>query len=262
VTLPRTSPQRVALAPSLAALLLDRAPDALIVEGSIIFENATCAEILGYTADELVGMSVEKLIPEESCERHRHSRDVRAHRAFLHELETAASTDSLTGALNRSFENAYGREAERCHRQHPQLFLMMIDIDHFKAVDDRYGHATGDEALRSLATICTATLRKTDVRARIGGEEFAALAAANNAAEAVQLAERIREKVSAIRIGADTDAFGFTLSIGLAEASVPDEPASTALQRADTTLYEAKRTGRNRGVEYRGALPPLTPSAA
>jgi len=290
---------------------VDRAPDALLVvaaDGSIVFANATCFEILGYTPGELMGLRVEALIPEDTRERHRQYRDdflkqparrtmgrlnhlsvrkksgailpadialsplgvvegltltavairdATAQRVFIRELETVAATDSLTGALNRrSLTKAYGREAERCHRQGLKLYVMLVDIDHFKAVNDRYGHAAGDEALRNLVSACGAILRKTDVLARVGGEEFAILAAANTASEAIHLAERIREQVSTIRVTADAETFGFTASIGIAEASVPEETIDQVLPRADAALYEAKRSGRNRVVQDGHSVPP------
>jgi len=297
--------------PSLAAmltpLLVDQSPDALLVvaaDGSIVFANATCREILGYTPEELAALRVEALIPDEPRAHHQEHRqkflerptrramgrfnhlavktksgvarpvdielsplglidgltltavairDATAQRAFLRELEIAAAVDSLTGALNRrSFANAYSRESERCHRQGLKLFVMLIDIDHFKGVNDRYGHAAGDEALRGLVASCSTILRKTDVLARVGGEEFAILAAANSSAEALQLAERIRENIATIRVYSQNDTFGFTASIGITEARVPDEALEKVLPRADAALYEAKRTGRNRVIQERG----------
>lgn len=266
-----------------------------------LFANATCADLLGYAPAELIGLSVEALVPDEIRARHRQYRadflknpvrrsmgrlnhltvktkcdgvrpvdialsplgvidgldltavvirDATAQRAFMHELETAAATDSLTGALNRrSFSHAYRREAERCHRQGLGLNVMLIDIDHFKKINDQHGHAAGDEALRALVTVCTTTLRKTDVLARIGGEEFAVLAAASVPSEALQLAERLREKIATIRVTSGAEPFGFTASIGIALAQAPDEPVDDVLARADAALYEAKRTGRNRVVQ-------------
>jgi len=178
-------------------------------------------------------------------------RDAKAQRAFVDALEKAAATDSLTGALNRrSFGNAYEREAERCGRQNLHLFVILLDIDHFKAVNDTYGHASGDHALRHLVSVCTATLRKTDVLARVGGEEFAILAPASDTAEVLHLAERLRQKIAAAKVTAGATTFGFTVSAGVAQAVLPGEPVDQALARADEALYEAKRTGRNK-VVYR-----------
>jgi len=175
-------------------------------------------------------------------------RDARAQRAFVGDLERQATTDPLTGALNRrSFENAFAREAERCRRAGVPLFVMMLDIDHFKKVNDRYGHAAGDEALKKLVAACHATLRKTDVLARIGGEEFAALAPASDAAEAMALAERLRENIMTVSVPAGSENFGYTVSIGLSHPAA-DGPLAEALRTADLALYEAKRNGRNRVV--------------
>ena len=177
-------------------------------------------------------------------------RDVTASRDFVRSLERLATTDALTGALNRrSLENAFTREAERCQRAKLHLFVMMLDIDHFKAVNDTYGHAAGDAALRHLVAVCMATLRKTDVLARVGGEEFAILASAATASEALQLAERLREKIAISPVIATSSTFNFTISIGVALASGNDDTMEKALTRADDALYEAKRSGRNKVVQ-------------
>lgn len=126
---------------------------------------------------------------------------------------------------------------------------MMLDIDRFKAVNDTYGHAAGDAALRQLVSICTATLRKTDVLVRVGGEEFAILAPASDAEEAMHLAERLRHKITAATVFSGDVTFGFTVSIGLTPAVLPGEAIGDVLARADIALYEAKRTGQNRVVK-------------
>ena len=178
-------------------------------------------------------------------------RDATAQRAAIAALAKIASTDSLTGALNRrSFGNAYEREAERCVRLKQHLFVMLLDIDHFKAVNDTYGHAGGDQALRDLVNACAATLRKTDVLARIGGEEFAILAPAGDAHEALQLAERLRLAIAALSVAAGGRTFNFTISIGMARALLPGESTDAVLARADEALYAAKRTGRDKVVYH------------
>lgn len=180
-------------------------------------------------------------------------RDARQQRGFVHELERLATTDPLTGALNRrSFDNAYARERERASRSRSQLFIMLLDIDHFKKINDQYGHAAGDQALRQLVATCTATLRKTDVLARIGGEEFAILSAAADPAEAIALAERLRENIMTIKVSATAGDFSFTVSIGVARVQADESVAAAVLARADEALYEAKRTGRNRVIQHLG----------
>jgi diguanylate cyclase (GGDEF)-like protein len=148
----------------------------------------------------------------------------------------------------RSFDNAYARELQRTKRAKNHLFVMLLDIDHFKKINDQYGHAAGDQALKQLVSICKSTLRKTDVLARIGGEEFAILSPADDAAEAMTMAERLRENVMAITVAAAAGVFSFTASIGVAEADPGENTSTGVLARADQALYEAKRSGRNRVI--------------
>jgi len=176
-------------------------------------------------------------------------RDARQQRALVLELEHLATTDPLTGALNRrSFDNAYARELERAKRAKNHLFVMLLDIDHFKQINDQYGHAVGDKALIQLVLTCKSTLRKTDVLARIGGEEFAILSPADDAAEAMTLAERLRENVMTITVAAAASVLSFTVSIGVADAYPGENTVTGVLARADQALYEAKRSGRNRVI--------------
>jgi len=176
-------------------------------------------------------------------------RDARQQRALVHELEHLATTDPLTGALNRrSFDNAYAREWERAKRAKNHLFVMLLDIDHFKKINDQYGHAAGDKALIQLVSTCKSTLRKTDVLARIGGEEFAILSPADDAAEVMTLAERLRENVMKITVSAEASVFSFTVSIGVADADPGEKTATGILARADQAMYEAKHSGRNRVI--------------
>jgi diguanylate cyclase (GGDEF)-like protein len=173
-------------------------------------------------------------------------RDATAQRDFVNRLEQLATTDPLTGALNRrSFENAYRREVERGRRAQGRLYLMIVDIDHFKKINDTYGHAVGDVALKALVSTCLATLRKTDVFARIGGEEFAILTPAKDAKEAMQLAERIRVNVAQMSIPAEPAPFAFTVSIGICQVHW-DDSRGASLGHADGALYRAKDAGRNR----------------
>lgn len=176
-------------------------------------------------------------------------RDATQQRAFVHDLERLAKTDPLTGALNRrSFDNAYARELERTKRAKNHLFVMLLDIDHFKKINDQYGHAAGDQALKQLVSTCQSTLRKTDVLARIGGEEFAILSPVEEGNEAMVLAERLRENIMTISVPAGAGAFSFTVSISVACAKTTEATAADVLARADQALYEAKRTGRNRVI--------------
>jgi len=127
---------------------------------------------------------------------------------------------------------------------------MMLDVDHFKRVNDRYGHHVGDQVLRTLAERCKSALRSGDVLGRYGGEEFAILlpgTSQQNAATA--LAERIRRKVAEDPIDTDAGAVKVTVSVGVAEMDEAMSHPEDLFKRADAALYEAKQAGRNRVVE-------------
>lgn len=163
--------------------------------------------------------------------------------------------DVLTQVYNRrSFELELERELARAARHHHPLACMFIDIDHFKKINDSYGHPSGDECLQRVARMVKEQLRKSDVFARYGGEEFVALMPEESAAGARLTAERIREAVASIRIPAeDGKEFQVTLSIGIASHHFGDrvdlelrDLGDRLLSQADHAMYEAKRSGRNR----------------
>jgi diguanylate cyclase (GGDEF)-like protein len=173
-------------------------------------------------------------------------RTVTAHR-------TAASMDPLTGMFNRrGFAEATSRVIEREANAGRPVTVMIFDIDHFKSINDRFGHPAGDEILKLFAAVVVNTLRITDLSGRIGGEEFAALLPCS-LEEAVVAAERVREAFERSGIVDETGPVDTTVSIGVAGG-----PAGTELEvllaAADTALYQAKRGGRNR-VEAAEELP-------
>jgi diguanylate cyclase (GGDEF)-like protein len=158
--------------------------------------------------------------------------------------KTAASMDPLTGLLNRrGFGEATARMMEREAGAGRPITVMIFDIDHFKSVNDRFGHATGDEVLKLFSETVVANLRATDLIGRVGGEEFAALLPCGMD-EAVSAAERVREAFQDSGVAIDDEPLATTVSIGLAGG-----PADTELEvlmaSADTALYQAKRGGRN-----------------
>jgi diguanylate cyclase (GGDEF)-like protein len=167
--------------------------------------------------------------------------------------KTAASIDPLTGMLNRrGFAEACARVIEReAHAGRPAT-AMIFDIDHFKSINDRFGHPAGDEILKLFAAVVVNSLRISDLSGRIGGEEFAALLPCS-LEEGVLVAERVREVFEASGIVDETGPVDTTVSIGVAGG-----PAGTELEvllaAADTALYQAKRSGRNR-VEAAEELP-------
>ena len=163
------------------------------------------------------------------------------------QLEALASKDALTGALNRrTFFVQAEAEFVRSRRLQQPLGVLMLDLDHFKLVNDRWGHAAGDAALRHVVSVAGSRLREFDPVGRIGGEEFAVLlpGAAEEGARAV--AERLREAVESEPVVAGELSFPLTLSAGAAELSEADANLDALLARADEALYQAKRDGRNR----------------
>jgi diguanylate cyclase (GGDEF)-like protein len=126
----------------------------------------------------------------------------------------------------------------------------MLDIDHFKRVNDRYGHATGDQTLRGLTERCRTISRALDIIGRYGGEEFVILLPETNLESARIVAERLRQSITSDSFATEAGPLRITISIGVAEASDSDT-LSTLIERADTALYEAKRAGRNCVVAYK-----------
>ncbi|MFC5864551.1 diguanylate cyclase [Acidicapsa dinghuensis] len=163
------------------------------------------------------------------------------------ELRSRAETDALTGIANRRrFNQVLHIECTRFTRGHAPFSLLMIDLDYFKEVNDRYGHAAGDEVLRQVAQILLATLRSTDLVARYGGEEFAVLLTETRIQGAMVIAERIRAAVEERVISADGNEISLTLSIGVTSHTEEDaEAVEELLKRADEALYRAKAAGRN-----------------
>ena len=161
-------------------------------------------------------------------------------------MELLATIDSLTGLVNRRafFELTAGARGLASRQRHP-IALMMLDLDHFKAINDRFGHAVGDQALCVFAQAALDALREPDILGRLGGEEFAVALPGTDLAGAVQAAERVRVAVKAARVP-DCDAdYVFTVSIGVVLIH-PDEHINAALARADHALYVAKSSGRDR----------------
>jgi diguanylate cyclase (GGDEF)-like protein len=164
-------------------------------------------------------------------------------------LEEQATTDGLTGLVNhRTFQERFSTMLGRAERHELAVSMLLTDIDHFKKINDTYGHPTGDEVLRRVAAILKASARKIDIVARYGGEEFALVLEGTDRAGARQLAERIRQEVEAQSFPSSKGAFGATLSIGV--SSYPDDSREKPelIARADQALYSAKHGGRNRTV--------------
>lgn len=163
------------------------------------------------------------------------------------ELRLAASTDGLTGAMQRgAFIAAGERDLARARRNGSTLVCLLLDADHFKAINDTFGHAAGDEVLKEIVSACSSVVRKTDYIGRMGGEEFCIFLPDASPASAMQIAERIRTTIASLRPGIAA----VTVSIGIATASPQDETVESVVDRADQAVYAAKRLGRNRIHAY------------
>ena len=165
------------------------------------------------------------------------------------ELTRQAHVDFLTGLSNRRyFMDLSDHELSRAVRYRTPLSLFMLDIDYFKQVNDTHGHKAGDSVLKKLAEICRQTLREMDIIGRVGGEEFAILLPETDLTEAVEVAERLREKVAAARVPQEGGGLPlrFTVSIGVASLSSTEDNLDVLLSAADQALYQAKNGGRNR----------------
>jgi diguanylate cyclase (GGDEF)-like protein len=174
-------------------------------------------------------------------------REIAERRLLEAQLRRMATTDSLTGTLNRAqFLELGEREVERARRLGQGLAVLMLDIDHFKAINDRFGHHAGDEALKHFVAQLRTGVRKIDLLGRLGGEEFAVVVPGASGVAARQVAERLRARVAAAPLALGEQMIGITVSIGVATARDADRTLDPVLARADAALYGAKRGGRNR----------------
>lgn len=163
------------------------------------------------------------------------------------DLRRLLTCDHLTGAANRAhFFKVMTREHQHWRDERRSLALLMIDIDRFKSINDRYGHPAGDRVLRQFSDTCQAVLRPTDLFARLGGEEFAALLPDTSLPAALAIAERLRAAVAAMRVEGPTGAILVTSSFGCAMAGDAGDSVDALIAAADTALYAAKLAGRDR----------------
>jgi diguanylate cyclase (GGDEF)-like protein len=181
-------------------------------------------------------------------------RDISERKLLEEKLSRLALTDGLTGLANRrAFDEALEREWKRTAREGSQISLLLLDVDHFKPFNDRYGHQVGDDCLRAVAIAVREAVRGTDIAARYGGEEIAVILPSTNSVGAVAAAEKVRTAVEALQITHEGNPEGggwVTASVGAATAlsrhgGTMRMPESLLLA-ADTAMYKAKREGRNR----------------
>ena len=173
---------------------------------------------------------------------------------YLDELQTLrrqVNTDPLTGLFNvRYFREALDAELERTRRTGLPTSLMMVDLDHFKQLNDNYGHASGDKALQVFTNICTGMLRNVDVFGRWGGEEFVILLPETDAEGAAIMAERLRKLTEEQELECHGQKYNMTVSIGVAQFHDNEVSMEGPIDRADKAVYEAKRAGRNTIAVY------------
>ncbi len=168
---------------------------------------------------------------------------------LIRELERQVARDALTGVANRRrFMDVGKAELQRAVRYRHPLALLMLDIDHFKPINDTHGHLAGDEVLKAVAAACGEVVRTGDLLARLGGEEFAVILPETDLAHALRAAERLRETVAKLRCELQDGVVSPTISIGVAMLAGPGETLSSLLRRADHAMYAAKAQGRNRVV--------------
>jgi diguanylate cyclase (GGDEF)-like protein len=169
--------------------------------------------------------------------------DITERKFMEEELKRLAVTDTLTGALNRTkFGEIIERETESVKRYNQRLSMILFDVDHFKKVNDRYGHNAGDYVLKNIADIVRENIRKIDYFVRWGGEEFVILSPETQLDEAYLLADRIRITIENTKF----EHFGkITVSFGVTEFKEEDT-VDSFIKRADDAMYEAKKKGRNR----------------
>ena len=167
----------------------------------------------------------------------------------------AAVTDSLTGMYNRRYlESHFERVSSRLKDEGKPISLLMLDIDHFKAVNDTHGHDIGDEVLQVVSRRILSNLRGFDTAVRFGGEEFVILLPDAPLAAAVITAERLCKAMSStpVPVGDSPDGLSITVSLGAATTLAGDETLDTLIKRADVALYEAKSAGRNKVMTATG----------
>ncbi len=172
------------------------------------------------------------------------------HRARLYDAtERMATTDGLTGLLNhRTFQARLDEQLLLAQRYGRTLSVILCDIDHFKSVNDTYGHPVGDQVLRGVAAVLAKEARTTDFVARYGGEEFAVVMPETDSAGALVIAERIRQRIGQLVTGTGQGPLQVTMSLGVATYPADGQVKAELVERADGCLYHAKRHGRNRSV--------------
>ena len=221
---------------------LIRAADRIAAGDLDVRLNATRSDELGHLT-QVFNQMTDRL-------RRNHAEIMAANEAMQQQnevLKTLSITDSLTGLYNRSkLDSILSDQLARFKRSHRPFTLLMLDIDHFKTLNDTYGHITGDEILAAVSRILLQSIRSIDYAARYGGDEFIIILTETSADLAWKTAERVRSQVEALQPMVKGRQIALTVSIGIVESQLEDMTATAVFARADHALYEAKRAGRNR----------------
>jgi diguanylate cyclase (GGDEF)-like protein/PAS domain S-box-containing protein len=177
------------------------------------------------------------------------ARDISERKRMEEQLMTLSRTDVLTGAFSRGYFMEKCEEVINMMRRYQRPASMMVaDLDHFKTINDKYGHHAGDLALKAFTNVCRQEIRESDILGRLGGEEFGLMLPETTIQHAQVLAERIRKAASAIEIKLDDQIIRIAVSIGLVELSTEDAKLDSVMRRADLAMYQAKAGGRNQVV--------------
>ncbi|MEW6681441.1 MAG: GGDEF domain-containing protein [Nitrospirota bacterium] len=221
------------------------APEGVVILRDLGSRNGTYCNEQKITERELrdgdllwIGGSVLKYVAPDSAES-----------LYVNVMSDRARLDGLTGLLNRrTLEDYLERIFQRCRALHEPLSVAMVDVDHFKRVNDEWGHQAGDFVLKEIASLLKHGFRPTDLLARYGGEEFGLILPYTNEQEALTVGERIRSAVAAHRFEFREQRIHVTISVGIAELSERLEAAPVLIGHADRALYAAKQRGRNQTV--------------
>jgi diguanylate cyclase (GGDEF)-like protein len=174
-----------------------------------------------------------------------------ANAKLYEEIERLAVTDGLTGLFNhRHFQEKLAEEFSRLERFSEPISLLIIDIDHFKKINDTYGHPVGDAVLKKVSGIIRKTIRNIDIPARYGGEEFAVILLGTDANGALKMADRLRRSVADAGFSSGQNTFSVTVSIGISTYTREMKKREDLVEQADKALYYAKRNGRNRSIPW------------
>lgn len=205
--------------------------------GEAISQGASDFIVKPVRSDELL-LRLKRVLEEREMKR--------TQARIMRELQNLVITDSLTGLSNsRHFHTQIEIERERARRYHHALTLLIIDVDHFKKINDAYGHLEGDRVLAALASLVQSLIRRTDSAYRYGGEEFTVLLPETEGTEAQRVADRIRLEIAgAAFFKTPENQTPVTVSIGVAQWQA-DESTASFIKRADAALYQAKASGRN-----------------